>query len=221
MKRKRVKRLQRALNAYTKKAKLGYSPLKVDGEFGPATKRRVRHVKFDLGYVRKRIRAKSGPELLWRLEHPNRTGGPFNVTARAVARGRKRRIKRRARVAANRARALFTPGVGTFDGKPVARPLIPYLQWARANGWRGVLVSGFRTPAYSESLCIRMCGRPSCPGRCAGRTSRHSQITLLLAAADVSDYVRFGQLMARCPHQPHLRNTLGARDPVHFSVAGN
>ena len=100
------------------------------------------------------------------------------------------------------------------------------MDWARHTGhdgvrWQGTLASGWRSPAYSESLCQRMCGAPSCPGRCAGRSSRHSQKTVAQGAVDVTDYARFGQLMAHCPIRPAIVNRLGVRDPVHFSVAGN
>ena len=44
--------------------------------------------------------------------------------------------------------------VGTFDGKAVASWLIPYLTWARQNGWKGRLNSGWRSPEHSERLCM-------------------------------------------------------------------
>ena len=122
---------------------------------------------------------------------------------------------------ANRKAAAKTTGVGRYDGVPVANWMVPYLQWARDNGWKGRLVSGWRDPNYSESLCRRMCGAPRCPGRCAGTSSNHVGSVEPHGAVDVSDYVTFERLMARCPLQPRLRNTLDARDPVHFSVPGN
>ena len=95
-----------------------------------------------------------------------------------------------------------------------------HLDWARQNGWKGTLNSGFRDPAYSEKLCISMCGAPSCPGRCAGRASNHAGSSNPAGAVDVSDYVTFGQLMRRCPYSPKIFNALGAQDPVHFSASG-
>jgi hypothetical protein len=102
-----------------------------------------------------------------------------------------------------------------FTGRPVRASLYPHLVWARQHGWRGVVTSGYRTPAYSQSLCYAMCGRPSCPGRCAGTSSNHVR-----TAIDVSDYGTFGQLMKKCPHKPRIYNALGARDPVHYSPNG-
>lgn len=132
---------------------------------------------------------------------------------------RSRQIVSRER--ANRRAAAKASGVGRFDGVPVALWMVPYLEWARANGWRGRLVSGWRDPQYSRSLCMRMCGAPSCPGRCAGTSSNHVGSRSPNGAIDVSDYQTFGRLMTRCPLRPQLVNRLGARDPVHFSVSGN
>lgn len=139
--------------------------------------------------------------------------------AEAMVAKRNREIVSKLR--ANRKAAAKASGVGRFDGVPVALWMIPYLEWARANGWQGRLVSGWRDPNYSRSLCRRMCGADSCPGRCAGLASNHVGSRSPQGAVDVSDYQRFGQLMQRCPLQPTLINRLGARDPVHFSVSGN
>lgn len=139
--------------------------------------------------------------------------------ARARIALRQRQIVSKKR--ANKKAAAKTTGVGRYDGVPVANWLIPYLDWARQNGWKGRLVSGWRDPNYSRSLCMRMCGAPRCPGRCAGTSSNHVGSNKPHGAIDVSDYVTFERLMARCPLTPKLRNTLDARDPVHFSVPGN
>lgn len=121
----------------------------------------------------------------------------------------------------HQAQASSATGVTRYDGVPVAAWMVPYLQWARAHGWRGRLVSGWRDPNYSRALCMRMCGRPSCPGRCAGLNSNHVGAKKPHGAVDVSDYTVFGKLMQRCPLEPKLINRLGVRDPVHFSVSGN
>lgn len=125
------------------------------------------------------------------------------------------------RLRANRKAALAAKGVGKYDGVPVALWMVPYLKWARENGWEGVLVSGWRDPEYSRQLCRRMCGADSCPGRCAGRASNHSGSIAPHGAIDVSDYQTFGRLMERCPLSPRIFNGLDSRDPVHFSSGGN
>jgi hypothetical protein len=111
-------------------------------------------------------------------------------------------------------------GVGSFDGVQVATWLIPYLTWARANGWRGRLNSGYRSPEHSERICRDMCGAPTCPGRCAGRLSNHSGNVKPKGAIDVSDEFRFGQLMAKCPYSPRIFNDL-PNDRIHFSANGH
>lgn len=121
--------------------------------------------------------------------------------------------------------APATQGVVTPD-RPWNPNRVPVAAWiAReidkiwAAGWRGVLVSGWRDPVYSEHLCYSMCGAPACPGRCAGRSSRHSGSVYPDGAADVTNYYSFGAYA----HQVGsvLHNTLGAQDPVHFSYYGN
>ena len=111
-------------------------------------------------------------------------------------------------------------GVGSFDGVQVATWLIPYLTWARANGWQGRLNSGYRSPEHSERICRDMCGAPTCPGRRAGRLSNHSGDVRPKGAIDVSDEFRFGQLMAKCPYSPRIFNDL-PNDRIHFSANGH
>lgn len=121
---------------------------------------------------------------------------------------------------ANQKAAEKASGVGRIDGVPVALWMIPYVEWARQHGWKGRVVSGWRDPAYSESLCYRMCGRPSCSGMCAGRSSNHSGSVKPHGALDVTEYTHFGQLMQQCPYSPKLINRL-PRDRVHYSASGN
>lgn len=80
-------------------------------------------------------------------------------------------------------------GVVEFDGHQVAAWIVhDILAPARASGyWHGYVISGWRDPAYSESLCLNMCGRPSCSGTCAGRSSRHSQSVKPDGAVDLTD----------------------------------
>lgn len=120
---------------------------------------------------------------------------------------------------ANRKAAAAATGVTKFDGVPVAAVAVPYLSWARNHGWSGRLVSGWRDPRYSESLCYRMCGRPRCPGQCAGTSSNHVGTTKDRFAIDVSEYHQFARVIARCPLRPRIFNDL-PNDRVHFSPSG-
>jgi hypothetical protein len=210
-----VRRLQKGLNRFTERYMEGVGPIVVDGIKGHATARRIVTVKYHLGYTGKAQRSATvKPEFVRRMRHPRsaRYSTPAMLT-RAFARRAKQRK-------AARVSAAPRNGVAMFDGRPVAAWLKPYLDWARQNGWKGTLNSGFRDPAYSEKLCISMCGAPSCPGRCAGRASNHAGSSNPAGAVDVSDYVTFGQLMRRCPYSPKIFNALGAQDPVHFSASG-
>jgi hypothetical protein len=210
-----VRRLQKGLNRFTERYLEGVGPIIVDGIKGHATARRIITVKYHLGYTGKAQRSATvKPEFVRRMRHPRsaRHSTPAMLT-RAFARRAKQRK-------AAKASAAPRNGVAMFDGRPVAAWLKPYLDWARQNGWKGTLNSGFRDPAYSEKLCMSMCGAPSCPGRCAGRASNHAGSSNPSGAIDVSDYVTFGQLMRRCPYSPRIFNALGAQDPVHFSASG-
>lgn len=220
MTKSQVREFQAELNAFIKTyGDLGVAPLMVDGDLGPATRKRIHIVAYWLGFTKDH--RKLSKEFRWMLRHPHALRGEASdIRVARAKRGSNRRKDRRHAVAASHRKARRTTGVGTFDGKPVANWLIPYLEWARAHGWTGQLNSGWRDPNYSEHLCFQMCGAPSCPGRCAGKSSNHVGSTKPNGAVDVSDYVRFGQLMRKCPLRPVLINVLGAQDPVHFSVSG-
>lgn len=219
-----VKQLQRDLNAFTKKFLLGVSPLMTDGRRGRSTNKRIRLVKYYLGYSRKNINSMAGKRFLWRLKNPRRMKRntkwerlriKYAVKRRYVQRREYRKERRRLRNW--RARG----GWATFEGKAVPAWTVYWLQLARREGWRGHVTSGVRTPAYSQHLCFVMCGRPSCPGRCAGLSSNHNMDkhqSYPHGALDVSDYAKFGEIMRR--HNSPLHNALGARDPVHFSKSG-
>lgn len=215
-----IEHLQRDLNKWAREnPSLGRQILKVDGVLGKHTQEALYAVRYDLGY--KRVAADLFDENFFkRMNHPTRVDPAWGQDKEAVARGKARRRKRRIWVARNRIRSFLHPGVGKFDGIPVAKAAIPILQWCRQNGWHGHLVSGYRTPAYSESLCFAMCGHPTCPGRCAGRSTNHAYAQPDRFAVDVSDYVTFRSVVARCPLQPHIHNSLPI-DPVHFSPSGN
>ena len=113
--------------------------------------------------------------------------------------------------------------VGSFDGKPVASWLIPYLTWTRERGWTGTVTSGYRKPEESEKTCFDVCQAPTCKPRtapCAGRGSNHSGDVKPRGAIDVSDKPGFGQLMASCPFSPRIRNAMPTTDPWHYFESG-
>lgn len=110
-------------------------------------------------------------------------------------------------------------GVATYNGKQVAAWMVPWLKKAEQAGWDGCLSSGYRTPEYSESLCQDMCGAPSCPGTCAGRSSNHSGKVYPAGAIDVCNPESFQAAANKVKGFP-LKNDLPA-DRVHFSFTGH
>lgn len=205
---------QRELNGWTRRYLRGVAPLVVDGKAGRATNSRIRSVKYYLGYGKRGSEWNSA--FVRKLRHPH---DPRHSPPWQLALGARRRAQQRAHF-----RRISRPatGITAYDGRPVAAWMVPHLRFARDHGWQGQLVSGYRDPAYSEHLCLAMCGAPRCPGRCAGRSSHHSQSASPNGAIDVSDYGTFGRLMGRPDAPtPRIYNSLGAQDPVHFSATGN
>jgi hypothetical protein len=206
---KEVKQLQRAMNRFTAKFLENFPPLIVDGKRGRPTNRRISECKLYLGYDADVVPSHRVTALfLQRLKRPESM--PAAMVALAEERRRKQHERARRRVT----------GVALFDARPVANWLKPYLDFARAHGWKGTLTSGFRDPVHSEEICFQICRHPTCPGLCAGRTSNHSGKTKPKGAVDVSDFVRFGQLMQLCPLEPRIFNAL-PNDLVHFSATGH
>lgn len=95
-----------------------------------------------------------------------------------------------------------------------------WLEKSVNHGWDGGISSGYRSPEYCESLCRNMCGAPSCPGLCAGRSSNHSQVgPPNWGAIDVyPQYAKFGEIQRQIGSP--LRNALPL-DHVHYSYHGN
>jgi hypothetical protein len=187
----------------------------VDGKKGTETKKRIKLVKYYLGYGKTKGRStRVDAEFVRRLRRP---GSPRYSNPAMLTRARTRRRKQ-----AKNAKRITAPraGVATFDSKPVAAWMKPYLDWAREHGWQGTLSSGWRDPAYSESLCMGICHAPKCPGRCAGRSSNHVGRVKPAGAIDVTHYEEFGRLMQSCPYEPRIFNDLPA-DRVHFSATGH
>lgn len=105
-----------------------------------------------------------------------------------------------------------------FDGKSCVEDLAYWLDLIRDKGrWAGVLVSGYRTPAYSTQLCYNMCGHPTCPGRCAGASTNHAKRTYPGPAGDVTDYFRCEDALIDVGSGYH--NNL-PYDLVHMSKSG-
>lgn len=95
---------------------------------------------------------------------------------------------------------------------------VNWLKKSQKKGWSGELYSAYRTPEYSEGVCIQICGQSSCPGRCAGRTSLHSQTRAPnWGAIDAQDYENFGRIQREIGSP--LKNNLPSDRP-HYSNTG-
>jgi hypothetical protein len=206
------------LNKCVRRLKLlDVEPLAVDGVPGPATRKRIRLLKHWLGYSKPKQTGAYDRAFHLRLKYSFSSKYSSEEMLAAAA---KRRHAHNEAVRDSREKAKNATGVVTFDGNPCAAWLVPYLSWARRHGWKGGLISGFRSPAHSERICFQKCGQPTCPGNCGGRSSNHSQHVKPRGAIDVSDYVTFARLMRGCPLTPRIFNALGAADPNHFSSSG-
>ena len=203
---------QSELNRWTKAYLRGVHPLAVDGVVGKATNSRTMMVKWMLGYGKRGSDWNSA--FVRKLRHPHdpRFSPPWQLALGA----RRRLAQRRHFAASQRPR----DGLASYDGHQVAAWMVPQLDWARSHGWPGYVNSGYRTPAFSRSLCIARCGAPSCPGTCAGATSRHSQYGFGEGAVDLSEPDAFESALRGCPSLPRLINRL-PYDRPHHSAQGN
>jgi hypothetical protein len=191
------------------------APIAVDGKKGPETKRRIQDVKFYLGYAKGKNSAAVDVQFIKRLRKPGsaRFSNPAMLT-----RARRRRSKQKKLSVTSHAQK---DGTVLIDGYRVAGWIAVQVLWARDHGWSGKVLSGYRTPEYSEHVCLRMYHRTSVPGKCAGRSSNHVGLVAPFGAVDVSMPDQFAACMRRSPHTPTLCNALPTTDPRHFSHTGH
>lgn len=115
----------------------------------------------------------------------------------------------------------------TFDDHTVPVWIADVLLLARKSGnWKGYVISGYRSPAYSESLCEAMCGAPSCPGRCAGRSSNHAcppsgKGVEFEGAVDVTDSAGLQRYCRAHGNPLHGNGEMLPYDTPHFSRTGH
>jgi len=111
-------------------------------------------------------------------------------------------------------------GIVKFDS--TVDGVVEWIAWelteARKAGWDGYAFSGFRTPEKSTGICIAMCGAPSCPGRCAGASSKHSEKGDGGGAVDLTEPGQFEEIACRLGLRLH--NDLPA-DLPHMSATGH
>jgi hypothetical protein len=118
-------------------------------------------------------------------------------------------------------------GLVHYDGEMLPGWIAEVNDRARKSGeWKGVVISGVRSPEYSEHLCIIMCGAPTCSGRCGGRNSNHAcppsgKGVKYEGAEDVTDPAGLQRYCRK--HNLPLRGNgeMLPADLNHFSHAGN
>jgi hypothetical protein len=213
-----VKKLQLEVNTSFKRREFPWRTIDTDGRFGDDTERAAHFAGWLIGF---------SPSQLKKIRDGTITAHAYAILVHDKARSdAMQRRERELRSTVKKLRFLHNhpqrksgaKGVTTFDGVPVAAWMVQWLKKSRANGWRGELVSGYRTPQHSEQLCLDMCGHPSCPGTCAGRASNHSGKVFPAGAVDVTDQFNFAAIQPRIGSP--LQNDLPS-DRVHFSVSGH
>lgn len=108
-----------------------------------------------------------------------------------------------------------------LDGKPMALWIArEVLRIRKAGRWKGCVVSGWRSPAYCEQLCIAKCGSPSCPGTCGGKSSNHTGQKYPAGAVDV-DIAHREVFAAECERLNSSLKNLLSNDRNHFSATGH
>lgn len=224
-----VKRLQQGINKTVDSWEFDWRRIEADGVAG--------HLTFKNAVLAGWLQGLSRAQLT-KLKNGTATTHAQKVLRHDVALSDEmKRRQRRRRERAERMRHLHlhppedADGLATFDGKTVAAwfvgkstgpdgKQVNWLQRIRDHGWTGTVVSGYRTPEYSEHLCYVICGAPTCPGRCAGRSTNHAQHgPPSWGAIDVSDYYTFARIAKEVGAPFH--NGLPSTDPVHFSFPGN
>jgi hypothetical protein len=109
----------------------------------------------------------------------------------------------------NQVARLFR-GVVDFEGTPVAAWIYPYLAYARREGWKGRVESGYRSLAEQTRIWnsgVRPAARPG--------QSNHEGKRFPRGAVDVTQAAELAHILGRLPGS--LLRWAGNADPVHFS----
>lgn len=111
-------------------------------------------------------------------------------------------------------------GVRVFDAHPVAAWIVPILKWARANGWKGQVTSGYRTFAQQESAASNYGLQHYGAG--GPQASNHRRTAYPGGAVDVTRPEELNSVLQHYPGHPTLvwgGPVMG--DTVHFSANGH
>jgi hypothetical protein len=208
-----VGRLQASLNRFTNRWLENVAPLIVDGEKGFLTNRRIMTAKWYLGYLGERDGIVTS-RFARRMRHPR---DPRWSSVRQVLRGIRRRRRQRRRAIED---LDPRPGVSRFDGRPVATWLRRYLVGAREHGLARPAHFGLALARAQRAAVLGDLRPADLSGPLRRARLEPFEEAAAARAVDVSDYIRFGELMRRAPFRPRIFNALGPTDPAHFSSTG-
>lgn len=102
-------------------------------------------------------------------------------------------------------------GTADFEGATVAAWIKPVLEYARKEGWKGSVKSGFRSLADQTRIYnsgVRPAAKPG--------TSNHEGADFPRGAVDVSDAPQLSAIISKSKYSKLLQ-WAGSKDPVHFS----
>lgn len=225
-----VRQFQEAIDRELKEHKFPWRKVKIDGQAGEHTFDAANMVAFLKGFsgdalleIGKRQRITHRARLILEETQPRTTGMKHRSHAREDDVTKLREEHQHPKPQPKHPGSHIT----WLDGHEVPIWIAEILIEARNSGaWHGVVISGVRSPQYSEELCLNMCGAPTCSGRCAGRSSNHAMPPTgtgveYEGAVDVTGYA---ELRVFCEqHHPELRG--GGQnlpsDLPHFSHEGN
>lgn len=224
MDQKHIRTLQREVNVTLDNADVGFLKVPVDGVLGPLTRKHARVAGSWQGLSKERL-AKIGEGQI-----DDFTFGVLTHREKQTPQMAKRHKERLPHFRALRYHHDHPPvieGLVTYDGHQLPGWIAEINDEARKSGeWTGSVISGVRSPEYSEHLCIIMCGAPTCPGRCGGRSSNHAcpptgKGVKYEGAEDVTDPEGLRQFCRK--HNKPLRGggEVLPADLNHFSHEGN
>lgn len=181
---------QEVLNDFFTRRLRGYSPIRVDGQRGVHTNQRILAAKYFLGYGKDRDDRVS-VHFLRQLGNPMDPRHFKEANDGDYKLGLDRRAHHNKVWEEHQHPGAPAEGLVWQDGHWVAGWIADINVKVRHDGWPGWVLSGWRDPLYSQHLCEVMCGAPTCPGRCAGLTSRHVGRIFPEGAVDVTYYDDF------------------------------
>lgn len=226
MDKQHARNLQEEVNKTLNHAELDWLKIPEDGQLGPLTRKHARIAGSWQGLSREHLvqigegHIKPGSFVWDVLTH-------HEVQTREMKIRHKERLHHFKELRYHHAHPPQVEGLVHFDGEMVPGWMAEINQEARDSGdWGGEVISGVRSPEYSEHLCIIMCGAPSCPGRCGGRASNHAcppsgKGVKYEGAEDVTDPAGLDSF-CRKHNKPLIGNgRVLPADLNHFSHEGN